>query len=45
MLGYQVANYVMQIVIVVTLTFVKVRDFGFFGRFWSILNVGKYRMH
>ena len=45
MLGYQVVNYVMQIVVVVAIPSVKVRDFSFFGRFRPILNVGEYRMH
>ena len=45
MLGYQVVNYVMQIVVVVALTSVKLRDLGFFRRFGPILNVGEYRMH
>ena len=35
----------MQIVVVVALTSVKLRDLGFFRRFWTILNVGEYRMH
>jgi hypothetical protein len=45
MLGYQVVNYVMQIVVVVALSSIKVRNFAFFGRFWPILNIGEYRMH
>jgi hypothetical protein len=45
MLGYQVVNYVMQVVVIVAFPSVKLRDFSFFWRFWPILNVGKYRMH
>ena len=45
MLDYQIVNYVMQIVVVVSLPSVKLRDFSFFGRFWPILNVCEYRMH
>ena len=45
MLGYQVVNYVMQIVVVFALSSAKLRDFTFFRRFRPILNVGEYRMH
>ena len=31
--------------VVVPLASVELRDLGFFRRFWTILNVGKYRMH
>ena len=45
MLGYQVVNYVIQIMVVVPLASVELRDFSFFRRFRPILNVGEYRMH
>lgn len=45
MLGNQVVNYVMQIVVVVTLPSVELSDFRFFRRFCPILNVGENRIY